>query len=132
MIFKNDDIVKVIMRLGLSKNDFDMVSKKLDVISVSSLALCEKVLNDIERLDELEKSLTETAGSQNYAIIKADVLQYGEKQKTYGILSEMLRISQRLSLLLDIKGDFSQLNEQLSLSGATPLFSGVIGRTSRS
>ncbi len=131
-MFSRLDIVKIVLRLGLPSSEFGMVARKAEALQRESEIIIQQIQDDLVKLAELEIKLNETASSQNFAIIKADVLEYGEKQKTYGILAEMLRISQRIAQMMGIKGNFSQIDEQLALLGATPVQSGIVGRTIRS
>ncbi|MFM6401826.1 MAG: hypothetical protein ACKPFF_34545 [Planktothrix sp.] len=131
-MFSRLDIVKIVLRLGLPSSEFGMVARKAETLQRESEIIIQQIQDDLVKLDELEIKLNETASSQNFAIIKADVLEYGEKQKTYGILTEMLRISQRIAQMMSIKGNFSQIDEQLDLLGATPVQSGIVGRIIRS
>lgn len=132
MSFTINDTVSVMKRLNLKQSQFDFVNSKLLHVSRKSEILWQEIKTDLKTLDDLEVQLNKTAGTQNFALIRADVLQYAERQKTYGILTETLRISQRVANLLDIEGDFSIINDQLALLGALPLSSGIVGRTSRS
>lgn len=131
-MFSRQDIVKVVIRLGLPSSEFGTIARKLEALQRESEIIVQQVQDDLRQLDELEIKLNETSSSQNFAIIKADVLQYDSKGKTYGILTEMLRISQRLANLVSVKGNFSQLDEQLELMGALPVNCGIVGKTSRS
>lgn len=131
-MFSRSDIIKVIIRLGLSSDEFGTVAKKLEALQRESELIILKIQEDLAKLDELEIKLSENAASPNFAIIKADVLEYDAKQKTYGIITEMLRVSQRLANLTGIKGNFSHLDEQLELLGANPVQCHIVGRTTRS
>lgn len=132
-MFSRSDIVSIVIRLGLSSDEFGTVAKKLEVLQRESELIILKIQEDLAKLDELEIKLSENAASPNFAIIKADVLQYDVNKKTYGIITEMLRVSQRLANLMGIKGNFSQLDEQLELLGANPVLQcPIVGRTTRS
>lgn len=131
-MFSRQDIVKIVLRLGLPSSEFGMVARKAESLQRESEIIIQQIQDDLIKLDELEIKLNEIASSQNFAIIKADVLEYDSKGKTYGILTEMLRLSQRIAQMMDIEGNFSQIDEQLALLGATPVQSSIVGRTLRS
>jgi len=131
-MFSRQDIVKVVIRLGLPSSEFGTIARKLELLQRESEIIVQQIQNDLRQLDELEVKLNETSSSQNFAVIKADVLEYDSKGKTYGILTEMLRISQRLANLVSVKGNFSHLDEQLELMGALPINCVIVGKTSRS
>lgn len=131
-MFSREEIVKIVDRLGLPGSQFEFVSKKANLTSQRSAFITERVKHDLIELDRLEQILNETAATANFAIVKADVLVYAERQKTYGILSEILRVSRRVAQMLEITANFSYLEEQLALLGAPPTSSKIVGRTSRS
>lgn len=131
MPFSRGDIFKIIIRLGLNITDYQIVSGKINQLELISELIVGKIQEILENLDALDKQLSEVCSTPNFAIIQADVLQYGNKQKPYGILMEMLRLTQILGKLIGIEPNLSLINEQLALVDA-PQINNVIGHITRS
>lgn len=130
MAFSRNDIVRLLLRLGLPTSEWSTVTSKVEELEKLSEIVVSNALNYLDQLDALEKLLSSVLATPNFAITSADVLAYGEKQKPYGILMEMLRITHQLGLLIEIKPNLSSINEQLALIDA-PQTINVVGQTTR-
>lgn len=131
MPFSRNDNFRIIIRLGLKISDYEIVSNKINKLELISELIVGKIQEILEKLDELDRQLTEVCATPNFAIIQADVLTYGEKQKPYGILMEMLRNTQILGDLIEINPNLSLINDQLALVGAPPINT-IVGTINRS
>lgn len=120
MAFSRNDIIRLLLRLGLSTTHWAMVSAKMDELEQLSEIVISNVLAKLDKLETLDKQLSEVLATPNFAIVSADVLEYGAKQKPYGILMEMLRVTQELGNLINITPNPSLINEQLALVDAPP------------
>lgn len=131
MAFSRNDIFRMITRLGLKISDYDFVFNKMQELEGKSEIVVNNIITILDKLDTLDKLLSDTLSTPNFAIVEADVLRYDSKGKPYGILMEMLRISQQLGNLIGIEPNLSLINEQLSLVDA-PSINNIVGSITRS
>jgi len=100
---------QLLKAMNLSPAYTEEIRYKLVVLSEQSTYAIEEIRSILASLDSLNTTLATEAGNVNFALVRADVLGYEQKQRVTGILMLQVKAIQRLGIIFSIKPNLTDI-----------------------
>lgn len=103
-MFNPNDWILVVQYLGLSMEDAPQVQSAMSDLATNHPDVVPVVQSLLSQLTELETSISSELSSPNYALTKADVLEWSEGgQRATGMFAQARRLIDQIYRLLNLE-----------------------------
>ena len=120
MPFASDDWVKIVQYLGLSIEDKPLIDAAIADIQANYPDVEPAAKSILDQLVEVETNLGSALNSGNYALVRADVLQWESSDtKVAGYYKRAERLMSQLYQLLNLQKHGLTLPEKSTSSGSS-------------